>query len=260
MTRIRVASIYLINGVLVAKRNVPCAIKVSLPSKARKRLAFSVIMQREQARISSSHANRQAPSRKQDPKSYCWERKCRNAYTSLVIRARAGAKGLLRPKRLRGKVRASNAEERISIETDKIRARSKNKLRDPVLMKSISVIRNMQRRCGLTKHECAKAKDLRDLFYEQRSRCALTGDSLVYSEMGDNARCDHKIPVSRGGGSKKDNLQWITDEANSAKGTMTNEEFVALCRKVVAWADRDTAEASVEDKCNVALAGPRKLF
>ena len=260
MTRISVATIYLVNGVLVASRNVPCAIRVSLPKKSKTALAFLRIVQREQGRIASNHINVKAPSRKRDPSSYCWERKCRNAYSSLVIRARAGAKGLLRSTRPRGKVRASSAEERISIETDKIRARSKNRLRDPVLMKSISVVRNMQRRCGLAKHECAKAKDLRDLFNEQRCVCALTGDSLVYSEMGDNARCDHKIPVSRGGGSKKDNLQWITDEANSAKGTMTNDEFITLCRKVVAWADKDRTGANTADECSMVLAGPGTLF
>lgn len=112
----------------------------------------------------------------------------------------------------------------------------------------------------MAKHECAKAKELRDLLKEQRSVCALTGDSLVYSKMGDNARCDHKIPVSRGGGSKKDNLQWITDEANSAKGTMTNDEFIALCRKVVACADKVKTGSSSEDECNMALAGPGTLF
>jgi hypothetical protein len=260
MTRISVATIYLVNGVLVASRNVPCAIRVSLPKKSKRRLALLAVVQREQGRIASDHASIKAPSRKHDPSSYCWERKCRNAYMSLVIRARAGAKGLLRSTRPRGKVRASSSEERISIETDKIRARSKNRLRDPVLMKCISVVRNMQRRCGLAKHECAKAKELRDLLKEQRSVCALTGDSLVYSKMGDNARCDHKIPVSRGGGSKKDNLQWITDEANSAKGTMTNDEFIALCRKVVACADKVKTGSSSEDECNMALAGPGTLF
>lgn len=76
------------------------------------------------------------------------------------------------------------------------------------------------------------AKDLWSLWKQQRGRCALTGRKL---DRG--AHIDHKLPKSRGGTSQLDNLQWLSAYANYLKRHLTNEEFLLLCRDVVAWTD-----------------------
>lgn len=86
------------------------------------------------------------------------------------------------------------------------------------------------RATGSTKNTAAVAA----LWEEQGGRCALTGLPLTH---GSAATLDHKIPKSRGGSSGLENLQWTAWEANRIKGAFTPEEFVALCRMVVAHAD-----------------------
>lgn len=60
--------------------------------------------------------------------------------------------------------------------------------------------------------------------------CKLTGrkiDILV-----DDYNLDHIIPVSRGGTNELDNMAITIPEANVAKGNMTNEELVTLCKEI----------------------------
>jgi 5-methylcytosine-specific restriction endonuclease McrA len=77
------------------------------------------------------------------------------------------------------------------------------------------------------------AKDLWSLWKRQRGRCALTGRKLDR-----HAHVDHKIPRSRGGSGAIENLQWLSAYANYLKRHLTDEEFISLCRDVIAWADR----------------------
>lgn len=70
-----------------------------------------------------------------------------------------------------------------------------------------------------------------DLIKMQSYRCALTGSVLT----PEDAELDHKIPLSKGGTNQLGNLQWIAKEVNKAKGRMTNEEFVAMCKQVAAY-------------------------
>lgn len=79
--------------------------------------------------------------------------------------------------------------------------------------------------------QTAKHSQLMQLLKQQEFRCALSGEPLSPT----TARLDHKIAVSRGGSHQLSNLQWVTDEVNRAKGTMNNEEFVALCEGVAIW-------------------------
>ena len=72
------------------------------------------------------------------------------------------------------------------------------------------------------------------LLESQSYRCALTGRPL----QPEDASLDHIVPVSRGGLHLLENVQVLHTAANRAKGTLTTAEFVALCREVVAWADR----------------------
>ncbi len=55
----------------------------------------------------------------------------------------------------------------------------------------------------------------------------------------ENTSADHDIPLSRGGEHGMGNIHLVTSRVNYSKHDMTTAEFVALCRDVVAWADRN---------------------
>lgn len=83
------------------------------------------------------------------------------------------------------------------------------------------------------RHRAICTRDLLDLLDAQDYRCALSGRVLEPA----NAAMDHVLPVSRGGRHSIENIQLLEKAVNRAKGTMTNDEFLAMCRDVVAWAD-----------------------
>ena len=74
-----------------------------------------------------------------------------------------------------------------------------------------------------------------DLFVAQEKRCALTGWELTmpnhptYGTVGTASldRIDASKPYVLG------NLQWVHKDVNIAKQSMTNEEFISLCKAVV---------------------------
>lgn len=70
---------------------------------------------------------------------------------------------------------------------------------------------------------------LQKLWEDQEGRCAITGQPLSF---GQNVSLDHDIPLSRGGSSALENLQWVDQRVNNAKGTMTTEEFKAWIKQV----------------------------
>jgi 5-methylcytosine-specific restriction endonuclease McrA len=76
-------------------------------------------------------------------------------------------------------------------------------------------------------------RDLERLLAAQRYCCALTGQALT----PETAALDHRLPVSRGGQHVIENAQILHKQVNRAKATMTNTEFVAMCRAVAKWAD-----------------------
>lgn len=63
----------------------------------------------------------------------------------------------------------------------------------------------------------------------QQYRCALTGRRLT----PETASLDHIIPVRCGGEHLVENTQVLHKGVNKAKTTMTNGEFIQLCREVV---------------------------
>lgn len=103
------------------------------------------------------------------------------------------------------------------------RERQKQKLRDYCARRFFWTKANKLRGEGAATHE-----ELARLWHSQRGRCALTGDRLDRS-----AEPDHKIPRTRGGTDAIENLQWTTRAANRAKRDMTDEEFFALCARIV---------------------------
>lgn len=71
------------------------------------------------------------------------------------------------------------------------------------------------------------------LLEAQQYRCALTGRSLTPQ----TAALDHVIPVRFGGQHAIENAQVLHKDVNRAKGSLTNEEFIGMCREVVRWSD-----------------------
>jgi len=78
---------------------------------------------------------------------------------------------------------------------------------------------------------------LRLLEYQQY-RCALTGRALT----PETAALDHIVPIRSNGQHVIENTQVLHKDVNRAKGTLTNAEFIALCREVVAHMDRRNAD------------------
>jgi len=107
------------------------------------------------------------------------------------------------------------------------------------------------------------AKSLMQLVERQKYRCALSGRALT----PDCASLDHKMPLAKGGKHAMSNLWVLHRDVNAAKGTMTVNEFVAICRDVVRTSDK-TGQAglpggghgSFPEECipNPAGSGPRE--
>lgn len=91
------------------------------------------------------------------------------------------------------------------------------------------------------------AYEVQALLVQQDFRCALTGAELKPTD----AAMDHIQAVSRGGTHTIDNAQILRKDVNRAKGTLTNEEFLKLCRAVVRHADRTDSPrkpSTIKDK------------
>lgn len=72
-------------------------------------------------------------------------------------------------------------------------------------------------------------QELKLKFDQQNGKCALTGDILL----PENMELDHITAKSTGGQSIIENLRWVTKDANRAKQSLTDFEFLILCQKVV---------------------------
>jgi 5-methylcytosine-specific restriction endonuclease McrA len=87
------------------------------------------------------------------------------------------------------------------------------------------------------KVETITTKQILALLEKQQYRCAVTGWMLT----PETASIDHRIPYSKGGSHSIDNAQIVDWRVNQAKGTMSNEEFVEMCRAVAASASCATS-------------------
>ena len=73
-------------------------------------------------------------------------------------------------------------------------------------------------------------QQLERILKAQKYRCFLTGRPLTPSDVS----VDHLVPLSRGGSQDVSNLRLVTRGANHAKSNLLLQEFVELCRDVVA--------------------------
>ena len=87
-------------------------------------------------------------------------------------------------------------------------------------------VRNLRRNVNPT----ITVEWLRLLWEGQAGRCALTGRELDIR----TAELDHIVPRSRNGSDDLENLRLVVPAANAAKNGMTDAEFFALCRDVLA--------------------------
>lgn len=99
-----------------------------------------------------------------------------------------------------------------------------------------NVVGNSQIECaaaqrGNSVSEKITAKRLHELVESQGFACALSGRPLT----PDTAELDHITPLSRRGRNTIDNVQVVHQQINRAKGTMTQDEFVAMCQEVTLW-------------------------
>lgn len=79
-------------------------------------------------------------------------------------------------------------------------------------------------------NDLATAAELRELVEKQNYKCNLSGVDLT----PDTAALDHIIPITEGGTNHISNLQWLDEQVNRAKGTMTQAAFIEMCNRVTA--------------------------
>lgn len=83
---------------------------------------------------------------------------------------------------------------------------------------------------------------LYNLLESQNFKCALSGEELLPLDGSlDHKQQDMNISLDRIDASKGyiiDNVQWVTKQINWAKNTLNNEDFVALCSKVVNYVNQ----------------------
>ena len=82
---------------------------------------------------------------------------------------------------------------------------------------------------------------LRLLEYQQY-RCALTGRRLTPQ----TAALDHIVPVRFGGEHLIENTQVLHKDVNRAKGSLTSDEFIAMCHEVVRWSGSSTSRKDLQ--------------
>jgi len=73
------------------------------------------------------------------------------------------------------------------------------------------------------------AKQVMAMVERQQFRCAISGRELT----PETASLDHITPLSREGKHELGNVWAVDHQINTAKGTLSVDEFVAMCRDVV---------------------------
>lgn len=93
-----------------------------------------------------------------------------------------------------------------------------------------------------TPHGQVSTENVLQLLEHQQYRCALTGRRLTPQ----TAALDHIVPIRRDGQHVIENTQVLHKDVNRAKGSLTSEEFIGLCREVVRWSDSPIARKDLQ--------------
>jgi hypothetical protein len=72
-----------------------------------------------------------------------------------------------------------------------------------------------------------------DLFLSQQKRCALTGEEIRFGSSLERTASLDRIDSSKG--YEEGNVQWVTKEVNFAKQSLSQKDFVELCKRVSAF-------------------------
>lgn len=75
------------------------------------------------------------------------------------------------------------------------------------------------------------------LFQSQDKRCALTGLPITFGERASDLRTASLDRIDSSKGYIPNNVQWVHTKINFMKHTLTQEEFIKLCRKVAEYND-----------------------
>lgn len=92
----------------------------------------------------------------------------------------------------------------------------------------------------MPKNPPVTAKQILRMIQNQNHRCAISGRELT----PETASLDHIYPLSRGGTHDVSNLCVVEHLVNSAKGTMTIDEFIAMCCDVADYQARKALHGS----------------
>lgn len=76
-------------------------------------------------------------------------------------------------------------------------------------------------------------KRVLEILERQGRCCALTGRTLTPQ----TASIDHITPLANGGSHTIGNIQILHKDVNAAKGSMSQEEFIEMCREVARFLD-----------------------
>ena len=74
------------------------------------------------------------------------------------------------------------------------------------------------------------ATEVMDLIKHQAFRCAISGRDLT----PETASLDHIVPLGAGGEHSLANVWAVDHQVNTAKGTLSLEDFMSICRDVAA--------------------------
>jgi len=96
--------------------------------------------------------------------------------------------------------------------------------------------RKPRKRC-VRGREVLTLEELRDILRSQDFRCALTGEQLTPT----NFALDHIVPIVDGGDFTASNSQLVLKTVNRAKNTMSEDDFIEMCRQVVRHRGADSA-------------------
>ena len=90
---------------------------------------------------------------------------------------------------------------------------------------------NQSKTLGGRSKKAATRTELLELVERQDYRCAASGEPIE----PDTCALDHVVAVSKGGGHEIENLQILHKEVNRIKGTLSNDELLEWCKKIVRW-------------------------
>lgn len=105
-------------------------------------------------------------------------------------------------------------------------------LRTRVIRMGVADMRELRGSQTPTSNETATVTKLMEQLERQDYRCALSGVQLTPDR---KTQLDHCVPVADGGTHDISNLQWVDENVNRAKGTMAQDEFIQMCRRVAEW-------------------------